>query len=218
MSFIRRTAVLAVAALAPTIFAFGGTPAYAEEATPSAAEVDAWKTLADAATIAPAVGIYVDEDVEIPLVITHIPTPGGDVPLPGPTTCVVRLSLSAGYSKPAFSAYNQEYANARASHNCGGAINNLNLDAYVADKGAAFFSSVHQASQNGSGQNNVYANAFQQVALYSFPADYHAFGSVLNWSARLNISYNSGYSGAKGACLAATAIYPGNPSKSGCNI
>lgn len=160
--------------------------------------------------------MLVDEEVTVPITI-QVPSLNVNAVLDTVTrVCQIRWSYRGGYSKPALSSYIQEHGSTSASHNCGAAITGMNAEVWIGDKGVGVFSSTHQTQQNSSGQNNVHVSAYQQVPLYTFPTDYHAFGSQIQWRFRATMSYGPGSSGPSSLCSGGTAFYPGSPSKTPC--
>lgn len=150
--------------------------------------------------------------------VLNIPTVYGDpLTLPGDIgvtvwhPCTITLHSYSSYYKPT-GFTDQETAKDWTSTNCPSyAISSFSIYAYVYDYGVQPLSSTHSDSNSGSSTSGAQASAeaVQGVSIYSFPTDYHAYGSRLQWAYHLHIAYTSRGKGPADLCISDHATYPG---------
>jgi len=181
----------------------------------SAAELQA---AADVAASQSASGTSLPSTVSVPLVLQKV---GADGKLEGaPVNCSYGGEARAYYDKPSGSVHINETGSASYSTNCpGGAVA---AESRIVDQGAGFLSSSQQIDNSNQSSPSIYVPVSQQVALYSFPTNYHAYGSLIGWTDRFHAILPPGYmllSGSLDSCLGFSALYGGGISIDGygCN-
>lgn len=130
-------------------------------------------------------------------------------------SCGLEASYKVGYKKPRFSWHLYEYGEAKTSGGCNG-FRKVQLTQLISDKGVPIFSSTYNApssDQSDFDSPYAYLRAFseQNVPAGTFPFDWHAFGSTINWTMRVNITWKPGWTGDRSLCLGAYATVPATP-------
>lgn len=204
------TASAASVATAPTFPCRETVPAC------SAAELQAAAGIAASQS---ASGSSLPTKVSVPLVLQKV---GAGGKLEGaPVNCSYNYEALAYYNKPSVSVHINETGSASYSTGCpSGAVA---AESRIVDQGVGFLSSSHQIDNSNQSSPSIYVPVSQQVALYSFPSRYHAYGSLIGWTDYFHAILPPGYMLVGGAsvdsCVGFSAIYGGGVSTDGygCN-
>ena len=169
--------------------------------------------LADAAAKRAVNKSYGDPQVtfDVPVVVGSLDTTG-DGPSTTWTPCNITLHATSKYNKPSFSFTIAESGFDYTTTTCPSyAISSFSVSARIQDFGVQPLSSTHSDSDSGSSTAGAEASAYaaQGVSLYSFPVDYHGYGSTMLWSYRLHIAYTKYGRGAADLCIQHQASYGG---------
>lgn len=156
----------------------------------------------------------VDESFGAPQVNVDIPVLVGSLSAPSATwtPCTITLRATSRYKKPSFSVVIAESGFDYTTTTCPSyAISSFSVSARIQDFGVPPLSSKYSDSDSGRSTGGAEANAYaaQGVPLYSFPADYHAYGSTILWSYRLDIAYTRYGRGPANLCIQHQASYGG---------
>lgn len=130
--------------------------------------------------------------------------------------CTFWLWGTASYNKAAVSIQDFEEGTAEGTTDCPG-NNSLSVFQHVVDNGVGFLSTVHQTSNSSSGTNSAFIDVQQTVTLYTFPADWHAYGSLLEWTSKMHITPDPSVTlfGSPDLCVGYSALYGGGISFDG---
>ena len=153
------------------------------------------------------------EPVTLPVTYGEVTTLSNGLSVTTWKPCTIALHIRAAYSKPSGSFAIAESGSDYTSTTCpSNAIDSFTVTSLVQDYGVPPASSMH--SQNNSGSSTAggqaYSSVGQGVSLYSFPTDYHAYGSTMVWSFSLHIAYTSNGKGATDICYQDQANYGGS--------
>lgn len=124
--------------------------------------------------------------------------------------CVIQFTAKAYYSKPRFSYIIREGGSVE-SRPIGCADRDIRDNftwSGVSDHGVGPLASTHSesSSSNASGTAISYTSVYQEVSAYSFPTDYHGFGSLIRWTDRVSIYFEG--VGRLNFCADFEAIFP----------